>query len=74
MPNFEELFIQSKGQPIEYMEKGLAPTRKNKITGNIESKELHHAPPQRDGGLFDFIEVWPDEHALLDSFRRMNGK
>ncbi len=50
------------------MEKGLAPQRASS-TGKIESRELHHDPAQRDGGLFDFVEVWPDEHAKLDPKR-----
>ena len=54
---------------LERMEKGLAPQQLNPLTGNLESKELHHIPPQREGGLFDFIEVWPNEHANLDDFR-----
>lgn len=37
----------------------------------IESMELHHhVVPQRKGGLFDFMKVWPDEHKALDPFRR----
>ena len=51
------------------MKQGLAPQRINKITGQIETMELHHNPAQRDGGLFDFIEVWPEEHAQIDSHR-----
>lgn len=61
------------GDQIPRMEKGLAPQRKNKITGQWESKELHHMPPQREGGLFDFIELWPDEHAAVDNLRRIGG-
>ena len=38
-------------------------------TGKLESMELHHDPAQRDGGLFDFIKVWPDEHVKLDPKR-----
>ncbi len=53
------------------MGKGLAPQQLNPITGQMESKELHHIPPQRDGGLFDFVEVWPDEHAKLDKLRHL---
>lgn len=56
---------------IPRMERGLAPQRFNKDTGMIESMELHHVPSQREGGLFDFIEVWPDEHAELDKLRRL---
>ncbi len=55
------------------MEKGLAPQRFNEPTGSWEKLELHHAPAQREGGLFDFIEVWPDEHAKLDRFRHLGG-
>lgn len=51
------------------MEKGLAPQRVNTQTGQLESMELHHDPAQKDGGLFDFIELWPDEHAKLDPKR-----
>ncbi len=53
------------------MQKGLAPQRLNPNTGVMESMELHHhVVPQREGGLFDFIKVWPDEHRALDPFRR----
>ena len=31
----------------------------------------HHIPSQRDGGLFDFEEVWPGEHAEMDNFRHI---
>lgn len=58
---------------IQRMEKGLAPQRFNKIKGKWESMELHHNPAQRDGGLFDFIEVWPDEHALIDTNRHLGN-
>jgi len=53
---------------LDRMERGLAPQRV-KDSGGLESKELHHNPPQRDGGLFDFEELWPDEHAQLDPSR-----
>ncbi|HQJ90442.1 MAG TPA: hypothetical protein PLB70_07490, partial [Paludibacteraceae bacterium] len=53
------------------MQKGLAPQRLNPNTGLPESMELHHhIVPQRDGGLFDFMKVWPDEHRALDPFRK----
>lgn len=53
------------------MQKGLAPQRLNPNTGLMESMELHHhIVPQRNGGLFEFIKVWPDEHRALDPFRR----
>ena len=53
------------------MKKDLAPQRFNSETGKMESKELHHTPPQRDGGLFDFVEVWPEEHAKMDPNRKI---
>lgn len=50
---------------------GLAPQRFNPNTVLMESMELHHhIVPQRNGGLFDFIKVWPDEHRAIDPFRR----
>ncbi|MDD2999906.1 MAG: RHS repeat-associated core domain-containing protein, partial [Candidatus Riflebacteria bacterium] len=52
------------------MQKGLAPQRINPTTGKIESMELHHAPAQRNGGLFDVQKVWPDDHAAIDPFRK----
>jgi hypothetical protein len=52
------------------MRQGLAPQRINPRTGQLESMELHHTPPQRDGGLFDVRPVWPGDHALIDPFRR----
>jgi len=56
---------------IPRMQKGLAPQRINPTTGLLESMELHHhILPQRYGGLFDFIKVWPEEHMELDPFRR----
>ena len=51
------------------MQRGLAPQRINPRTGQLESMELHHTPPQREGGLFDVRPVWPDNHALIDPFR-----
>jgi len=55
------------------MRQGLAPQRINRVTGELESMELHHMPPQRDGGLFDVQPVWPDEHARIDPMRRLGG-
>jgi hypothetical protein len=52
------------------MRQGLAPQRINRTTGQVESMELHHTPPQRDGGLFDVQPVWPDQHRRIDPFRR----
>ena len=51
------------------MRRGLAPQQYNIKTGLMESKELHHhMVPQRNGGLFDFIKVWPKEHKKIDIF------
>jgi filamentous hemagglutinin len=58
-----------ESEQLERMKQGLAPQRLNTDTGQLESMELHHDPAQRDGGLFDFIEVWPQEHAKLDPKR-----
>ncbi len=57
---------------IKRMEKGLAPRMFDPDTGNMETIELHHIPPQREGGLFDFIEVTPSEHAKLDPYRKLD--
>ncbi|MFD2872654.1 RHS repeat-associated core domain-containing protein [Mucilaginibacter ximonensis] len=55
---------------VARMQKGLAPQRFNPETGILESMELHHSPiPQRKGGLFEFIKLWPDEHRAIDIFR-----
>ncbi|MCB9093123.1 MAG: hypothetical protein H6620_11245 [Halobacteriovoraceae bacterium] len=54
---------------IKRMEKGLAPQVEHPRTGKMVSVELHHIPPQREGGLFDFIEVTPWEHAEIDPHR-----
>ena len=51
------------------MKKGLAPQIKG-IDGGLESVELHHIPPQRKGGLFNFIEVSKQTHMDIDPFRR----
>lgn len=60
-----------EAEQLERMKQGLAPQRFNNDIGQWESMELHHNPAQRDGGLFDFVECWPDEHALLDGYRRI---
>jgi RHS repeat-associated protein len=54
---------------LSRMQRGLAPQRINPTTGKLESMELHHFPPQREGGLFQVQKVWPDEHAIRDPFR-----
>lgn len=59
---------------IKRMKRGLAPQRFNRVTGLWESKELHHTPiPRRHGGN-KFIEVWPDEHAAIDFYRRLKKR
>lgn len=58
---------------IKRMKKGLAPQRVNPETKQIESMELHHDPPQRDGGLYDVQEVWPSEHEQIDPYRKTGG-
>lgn len=53
------------------MKNGFAPQRLNPKSGIMESMELHHHPvPQRNGGLFEFRKVWPDEHKEIDIFRK----
>ena len=56
---------------LERMRRGLAPQQRNRRTGVWESIELHHTPPRREGGLFDFVPLTPDEHAAVDSFRHL---
>lgn len=56
---------------LEAMKRGRAPRRWDHGKGAWESKELHHDPPQREGGLFDVNPVWPGEHALRDPCRRI---
>jgi hypothetical protein len=51
------------------MEKGLAPQYEVEFSGKIESVELHHEPPQREGGLFDFEELTVKEHMEKDKQR-----
>jgi len=54
---------------IARMEKGIAPQYYNAKIEKWESVELHHEPPQRDGGLFDFDELTVDQHAARDKQR-----
>ena len=63
-----------KKADLERMQRGLAPQRLNRETGVWESKELHHIPPQREGGLFDFVPLWPDEHAAVDTYRYLGER
>jgi hypothetical protein len=66
-PNFRPDYYTQEN--LKRMEKGLAPQQFNRTTRQLESMELHHTPPQRDGGLFDFTELWPQQHAELDPSR-----
>ena len=64
---------------VARMQKGLAPQRFNLVTGEVESKELHHIIPQRSNlpGIHNesnLIPVWPDEHAAIDPFRHTGAK
>ncbi len=71
-----EAFSNTENYAVENvarMRKGLAPQRFNEETGLLESMELHHWPPQREGGLFDVQKVWPSEHANIDPFRKIGG-
>ncbi|MCB1108113.1 MAG: hypothetical protein KDK44_00470, partial [Chlamydiia bacterium] len=58
---------------LNRMKRGLARQVKNELTGKWESIELHHAPSQKNGGLFDFVEVTPEQHAAIDPNRRLGG-
>lgn len=53
------------------MQKGLASQIRNTRTGRLESMELHHTKPQREGGLFEFIMITPDQHSFIDPFRKI---
>ena len=60
---------------ITRMQKGLAPQRYNELVGTMESIELHHVIPQRSNlpGInnYDNLKpVWPDEHQLIDPYRK----
>lgn len=57
---------------LKRMERGLAAKKYNKITEKWEKIELHHhLLPQRSGGLFDFKQLTPAEHAAADPYRRI---
>lgn len=71
---FEELEYQVTEENIARMEKGLAPRFYDKDLNKWESVELHHNPPQRDGGLFDFVEVTPQIHEKMDRCRNLGKK
>jgi len=56
---------------LKLMKKGNAPLVKNPKTGKMESVELHHDPSQKEGGLFDVIEVTPEQHSKIDKHRKL---
>ena len=66
---FGELKYDPTPENIKRMERGLAPQYTVKGTGKVESIELHHEPPQREGGLFDFEELTVREHMDKDLYR-----
>ncbi|MDX2065565.1 MAG: hypothetical protein SFX74_07480, partial [Fimbriimonadaceae bacterium] len=60
---------------IARMKRGRAPLVQDKQTGEVGPLELHHhIVPQRSGGLFDFIEVTPSQHAKIDAMRHLKPK
>lgn len=63
------LVYEASTENVARMKQGLAPQIKN-ARGQLESIELHHSPPQREGGLFNFIEVTQKEHISLDPYRK----
>ena len=65
----KEMKYEPTSENIKRMERGLAPQDYNVAKQRWESIELHHEPPQREGGLFDFIEVTVEEHKKLDPHR-----
>lgn len=60
---------EPKPENMKIMENGLVPQYLNREKLKTESVELHHEPPQRDGGLFDFKEVTIAQHRELDPQR-----
>jgi hypothetical protein len=58
---------------VERMKKGLAPQREHENTGKWESKEFHHPQPQREGGK-EVIDLWPEDHARVDYYRRLKKR
>lgn len=65
---------EPNAENIARMKKGLAPRRYNPDIEKFESIELHHIPSQKEGGLFNFVEVTPAQHAELDTNRYIGGR
>ncbi|MEW6533780.1 MAG: hypothetical protein AB1473_23320 [Thermodesulfobacteriota bacterium] len=70
----EEGAIKEWGaENVARMKRGRAPQQTNRETGELESMELHHPKPRREGGK-EVIPVWPEEHAAVDPYRRLKKK
>lgn len=69
----ENLKYEVTEENLARMEKGIAPQKYNNDLKKWESIELHHDPARKDGGLFDVIEVTPQEHADMDPSRYLGG-
>jgi hypothetical protein len=74
---------RKKGWQDKGIEDGQAPQREvivqNRKTGEfdtrVESKELHHRKPRREGGGNDesnLQDVWPNEHEAIDPHRHLD--
>ncbi|WP_152648592.1 ricin-type beta-trefoil lectin domain protein [Streptacidiphilus anmyonensis] len=63
-----------QAQRMQIKARGWAgPTRNNPWTGQLETMELSHEPiPFRDGGT-EVVPRWPDEHAMIDPYRILEG-
>lgn len=57
------------GSNISRMKKGLAPQRYSGAKGGMESIELAHVPDPWSKGGTTYIELWPQDHALIDPQR-----
>ena len=51
------------------MKKGKAPLVRYPENGKEYPMELHHNPPQRNGGLYDVEPITPWDHNAIDPFR-----
>ena len=67
----EPQVYEATEENLARMKKGLAPQTYNEKTDRMESIELHHKPPQREGGKFDFVEVTPQMHENIDPYRNL---
>jgi|GEM_PF-2576374 len=67
----EKILYEPTPQNIKRMERGKPPLAMDYDLNQLVSVELHHCPPQCEGGLFDVIEVTPSMHAELDASRKL---